>query len=115
VRRDRDGEIEVNEYPLTLDDITSWCRSKKNMLAGSGVTLVDIKERTEYLPAVAADFDGIGSMGRINAWLSGDFDFEAISVSDGKCLFSKHVRISTLEALETTYSEFLQHLVDPDK
>src|SRR5580765_6318353 len=100
----------MTEYPLTLDDIVLWCDSKKIMLPGSGVALADIRKRTEYVPAVAADFDGIGTMGRINGWVSGEFDFEAVSVPDGKCLFSKHVQISTLEALETTYSEFLQYL-----
>jgi hypothetical protein len=36
------------------------------------------------LPAAAADFDGVDAIGRLNGWVSGEFDFEAIRVSDSE-------------------------------
>ena len=105
----------MTEHPLTLTDIVTWYRSKQHALEGSGVSIVDIRERTERLPAAAADFTGGDTAGRINGWVSGEFDFEAISVSDGKDLFGRHVNVSTVDALESTYVEFLQHLLNQNK
>src|SRR5262249_6239871 len=56
---------------------SSWFQSKRSVLKGS-VTLVDIRERTEYVRAAAADFDCGDTMGRIIGWVSGDFDFEVV-------------------------------------
>jgi len=92
VRKHKSGETELTEYPLTVAEIASWYRSKQRSLAGSAVSLVEIRERAEYLPA--ADFDGANTIGRINAWVTGEFDFEALRVSDGKDIFSRHVTVS---------------------
>jgi hypothetical protein len=103
----------MTAYPFTLAEIVSWFRLKQHSLEGSGVSLDEVHERTQYLPAAAADFSSDGTMGRINAWVSGEFDFEAIRASDSKSLFSGHAKVSTLDALESTYADFLQHLLNP--
>jgi len=97
-------------YPLTLEEILSWYRSKERTLTGLANS-VDIFERREYAPAAAADFTGNDTMGRINGWVSGEFDFEALRISDGKDLYSRHVDVSKLQELEPAYSEFVQHLI----
>ena len=105
----------MTAYPLTLAQIVSWFRLKQRLLEGSGVSSTDIRERTEYLPCVAADFTSDGATGRINAWVSGEFDFEAIRDFDGKDLFWGHAKVLTLDALESSYADFLQHLLNPNK
>jgi hypothetical protein len=105
----------MTAYPFTLVQIVSWFRLKQRLLEGSGVSLTDIRERTEYLPCVAAEFTGNGATGRINAWVSGEVDFEAIRDSDGKDLFLGHAKALTLDALESSYVNFLQHLLNPNK
>jgi len=80
---------------------------------GSPVSLVNIKDRAEYVPAAAADFDGPDTMGRISGWASGEFDFEVIRVSDGKDLLWRHVAVSNLEELEEAYSDFIRSLLNP--
>jgi hypothetical protein len=99
----------TNPNPFTLPEIVSWFRSKRSVLKGSVVTLVDIRERTEYLPAAAADFDCGDTMGRINGWVSGDFDFEVVD-PEGQNVFSGHVHASAVDELEPTYLEFVKHL-----
>ena len=102
------------EYPLRLAEIVSWYRSKQRSLEGSGASLVDIRERDGGpKPAAAADFNGANSMGRINGWVSGEFDFEAIRVSDGKDIFWRHVDVSAVDELESAYADFLQILLQP--
>jgi len=100
----------MSQYPLTLDEITSWCRSRKRSLQESPIVLDSITERTEYLPAVAIDFSGPTAVGRINGWVSGAFDFQVIRVSDGENLYFGHVDVSRMEELEPAYQEFLNHL-----
>jgi len=104
----------LREHILTLPEIVSWFRSKQLSLAGSPISLVGIRERTEYLPAAAADFDGVNAMGRINGWVSGAFDFEALRVSDGKDIFWRHLDVSTVEELEPAYADFLRILQNPE-
>src|ERR1700687_4687891 len=105
----------MTEYPLTLAQIVSWFRLKQRLLEGSGVSLTEIRERTEYVPSVAADFISDRTMGRISAWVSGEFDFHVIRVSDSKDLFFGHATVSSLGELERTYVDFLQRLLNPDK
>jgi hypothetical protein len=104
----------VTEYPLTLTDIVTWYRSKRRSLEGSGVSLTDVRERTVLLPAAAADFTGGRTTGRINGWVSGEFDFEVIRVSDGKDIFWRHIRVSAIDELENMFVEFIQHLREQD-
>lgn len=77
----------IPEYPLTLEEIVRRFHSKRVALADSDVSLAEIRERTEYLPAAFADFDGIGAMGRISGWVSGLFDFEVLRGPDGEGIF----------------------------
>lgn len=95
--------------PLTLPEIVSWFRAKQLELAGSAVAIVGIRERTEHLPAAAADFDCGDAKGRINGWVSGDFDFEVVG-PDGQNVFWGHVHASVLDDLDATYLDFLKHL-----
>ena len=102
----------MTEYPLILGEIVSWYRSKQRLLAGTEVTIIDIGERTEHLPAATADFSGTNTMGRINGWVSGEFDFEVVRVSDGEDVFWQHVRVSALDALESAYADFLRNMLE---
>lgn len=104
----------MTAYPLKLEEIVAWYRSKQDALTSSGISVVGITERTEQTPAAAADFAGANSMGRINGWVSGEFDFEAVRVSDGADLFWEHVDVAAIQDLETAYSNFLRHLSAPD-
>src|SRR5262249_9045374 len=103
------------QYPLTVTEIVSWFRSKQLAVQGSEVSLVDIKRRDEGpKPAAGADFDGSNTMGRINGWVSGEFDFEALRTSDGKDIFWRHIKVSVVgEELEQAYSDFLKVLQNP--
>ena len=97
--------------PLTLGEIVFWYRSKQRFLEGTRISLVDIRQSDRGpRPAAAADFDGPNTMGRINGWVSGEFDFEAIRVSDGKDIFWRHVDVSVVDELEAAYADFLQIL-----
>ncbi len=103
----------MTEHPLKLAEIVSWYRLKQRALLGSAVALVDTRERTEYTAAAAANFDGVGSLGEITGWVSGEFDFHVLRVSDGKDIFWRHFNVASLSELEATYSDFLKSLNDP--
>jgi hypothetical protein len=101
----------LTQYPLTLGEIVSWYRSKQRSLEGSRISLVDIRQRDSGpKPAAAADFDGPNTIGRINGWVSGEFDFEAVRVSDGKDIFWRHVGVSAVDEIETAYADFLRKM-----
>lgn len=100
----------MTDYPLQLEDIVSWFRARGAALEGSTITLVDVMERTKYVPAAAADFLGTHVAGRINGWVSGEFDFEAVRISDSKDIFRRSLTVLTLEALDITYREFLAEM-----
>jgi hypothetical protein len=104
----------LTEEPITLAEIVSWYRSKQRSLAGSAVSVIDIRERTDHLSAAAAEFNGANTMGRINGWVSGAFDFEAIRVSDQKDIFWRHVDVSAVDQLEGAYADFLRTLQNPE-
>ena len=101
----------MTENPFTRAEIVSWYRLKQSILEGSDISLVDIRERTTTdKPAACADFDGNNAIGRINGWVSGEFDFEAIRVSDGKDLLWRHVDAYSVQDLEGAYTDFIQTL-----
>ena len=103
--------MKLTEYPFTLDEITSWYRSKQRLLVGSPVCLIDIKETTNpWKPAALANFNGTNALGRINGWVSGEFDFEVIRISDGKDIFWRHVDVSVLDELEEAYGDFIRSI-----
>jgi hypothetical protein len=96
---------------MTLDEIVQWFRLKQAALAGSSLALVEIRTRDEYLSAVAAEFSGRAVVGRMNAWVSGEFDFEALRVSDGQDVFCRHTKVSTFDKdLEEAYDAFIESL-----
>ena len=103
----------MREDLLKLAEIVSWYRSKQRALEGSGVSLVEVIERTELLPAAAADFKATNTMGRINGWISGEFDFEVVQLSDGKDVYWRHAEVSAVDGLEGTYNEFIRHMLNP--
>ena len=105
----------MSDYPLKLTEIANWYRSKQLSLEGSGVSIDEIRERTAYLPATAADFTADKTMGRINGWVTGEFDFEAIRTPGGEDLLSWHVDVLALDELEDTYKKFIQCLLHPEK
>jgi hypothetical protein len=104
----------MTQNALTVAEIVSWYRSKQSALDGSRVSVIDIKERSEHVPAAAADFTGTDTMGRINGWVSGEFDFEVVRVSDGSDVFWRHVAVSALGDLEAPYSDFIRSLLGQD-
>jgi len=61
-------------------------------------------------PGAAADFEGPNTMGQICGWVSGEFDFEAIRVPDGKNIFWRHVDVSAVDELEIAYADFLREM-----
>lgn len=95
---------------IALEDIVSWYRSKQRLLAGTDVTVVDVAERREHLPAALAELQGVDALGRINGWVSGEFDFEAVRVSTGDDLFWRHAKVESVEALEPTFDDFVNSL-----
>jgi len=105
----------MREYPLTVDQIVSWYHSKQRSLEGSGISLVNIQGRdTGPKPAAFADFDGANTLGRIDGWVSGEFDFHALRSSDGKDIFWRHLDVSSVAELEAAYTDFLLTLQNPE-
>ena len=100
----------MTEYPLSLVEIVAWLRSKERSLAGSKVSIVNIRDRAEHKPAACADFDGTNSIGRIDAWVSGEFDFHVLRVSDGADIFWRHAEVAAVNQLESVYAEFIESL-----
>ena len=104
----------MDRYPLTVSQIVSWFHSKQRLLEGSGVSLVHIMERDEGpKPAAGADFDGPNALGRIEGWVSGEFDFHALRISDGKDILWRHADVSAVEELEDAYSDFIRIMERP--
>lgn len=76
--------------------------------------LVHIRESEKGAkPGPSADFDGAGTLGQISGWVSGEFDFHALRVSDGKDVIWRHVDVSTVDELEAAYADFLQIMQNP--
>ena len=94
-----DVRLSARLSPMRVEEILAWYQSKRSDLIGSEVSVVDIGKRDENVPAAFADFSGPDTMGRINGWLSGEFDFEAVQVSDGKDLYWGHKKIWAVHEL----------------
>src|ERR1039458_9621416 len=100
----------MNDYPLTIDEICTWFRSKELVSNSRGVILAGIHEgRSTDKPAAFADFDTEFGIGRITVWVSGEVDFEVLRRSDGKHIRMFHEQVSTLadSALDQAVDGFM--------
>jgi hypothetical protein len=107
----------MNQYSITLEDLVSWLRSKENSLRDLGIALEEVQERRDHIPAAAADFDSARAIGRINAWVSGEVDFEVLRREDGTDVLFRRSKVSRMDepALERAYSDFLRFMLNPDE
>jgi hypothetical protein len=106
-----------NPYPLTVEEIESWFRSKETILSSLGVTLAGIRtSRRTNKPAAAADFDTAQGIGTITMWVSGETDFLVLQAADGKNVFVRHEVVSSLDspALEDVFKDFLGSILHPE-
>jgi len=53
-------------------------------------------------------------MGQISGWISGEFDFEVIRVSDGKDIFWRHADMPAVNELEEACANFLRNMQNPE-
>jgi hypothetical protein len=107
----------MNNYPIELQEILVWFRSKDQALKDLGITLADVRESNTAKPAAAANFDTAPAVGQIVAWVSGEIDFQVTRVSDGKDVFLRHEVVSNLSApsLQSAYDDFLRNMIHPDE
>jgi hypothetical protein len=106
----------MSDYPLDLDEISTWLRSKNQASKDRGVTLAGVRESQTHVPAAAADFDAERAIGRISAWISGQIDFEVLRRSDGEYAFFRHESVSSLAspAVESAFGEFIRTMMHPE-
>jgi hypothetical protein len=80
-----------------------------------GANMAGVKERSEYLPAAFADFDGAETMGRICGWVNGLFDFEVVRIADGHQVFFRHEEIERIDdpSLNAALAAFVAALAGP--
>jgi hypothetical protein len=105
----------VSEYPITIEEIISWLRSKERALGDSGVTLSEVRERRIHVSAVAADFDSSCAIGRISVWVSGEIDFQVLRREGGEDVLFRHATVSRMDGpdLEGAYADFLRLMSNP--
>jgi hypothetical protein len=106
-----------SEYPLTVDKIASWFRSKEGISRSHGVVLAGVHERRGTdKPAAFADFDTEVAIGRIIVWVSGEIDFEILRRSNGKGVLFHHEDVTDLaeSTLEEAFQAFLKGMTNPD-
>jgi hypothetical protein len=104
-------------YPLTVEEIESWFRSKEAMLASRGVTLAGVRtSRRTNKPAATADFDTAQGIGNITIWVSGETDFVVLQTADGKSVFVRHEVVSSLDSpdLESVFRDFVGSILHPE-
>lgn len=105
------------DYPIRLEQIVSWFRSKEQGLRELGITLAEVRESHTNKPAATANFDTALAVGQIIVWVSGEIDFEVLRASDGKVVFICHEKVSNLGAplLKGVFDDFLRSMMHPDK
>jgi hypothetical protein len=91
-------------YPINVDQIISWFRSKTASLEETGITLADIHANTANVPSARADFDAESKIGRISFWATGEVDFEVLRRSDGKFALFRHESVPSLQTAELDYA-----------
>lgn len=104
-------------YPLTVEEIESWFRSKETILASLGVTLAGIRtSRRTDKPAATADFVTAQGIGNITMWVSGETDFVVLQTTDGKSVFVRHEVVCSLDSptLEGVFKDFVGSILHPD-
>lgn len=104
--------LNMTEYPLKLEDITTWFASKKSDLDANHVVLAEIGQRSEHIPSAWADYDTKALMGRIAIWVTGQVDFEVLRCTDGEHLYFHHESINSIHEprLQTAFNEFLRKM-----
>jgi hypothetical protein len=98
-----------NAYPLTVEEIELWFRSKETTLASHGITLAGIRtSRRTNKPAATADFDTAQGIG--------ETDFVVLQTADGKSVFVRHEVVSSLDspALESVFKDFVGSILHPE-
>jgi len=103
----------MNTFPLTLEEIRFWLRTTEKLIEAKGVTVVGLRETTEFLPAAAADYDTVTMTAGITGWVNGLFDFEIYRVADGQQVFFRHEEVSCIDSpsLHAALDEFLRTLM----
>jgi hypothetical protein len=106
----------MTDYPITLEEVVSWLRSKENVAEVCNVTLAEVKQNLEHLPSACADFDSAAGIGRISIWVSGEIDFEVLRRSDAKMVFFQHESVRSLNSavVERGFEAFVRSMADPD-
>lgn len=106
----------MSEYSITTEQTVSWLRSMERILGNPGVTLTEVRERRIHVPAVAADFDSFRAIGRINAWVSGEIDFEVLRKDNGEDILFRNAKVSKMDGhdLEGAYADFIRLMLNPD-
>jgi hypothetical protein len=106
----------MSEYPLKLEEIVVWLRSNDQVLNNLVITLADVRESHTNKSAAAANFDTAQAVGQICVWVSGEIDFQVLRASDGKDVYTRHQKVSSLSepSLESAYKGFLQRMTHPD-
>jgi hypothetical protein len=101
-------KAEMNDYPMTIEEIVAWLRSKEHALAGSGVNLMEVRERREYVPAAVADFDLATAIGRICAWHPVSLTSRCFGLRMGRMLSfdTNGSRASNRQFLKTPFLNF---------
>jgi hypothetical protein len=107
----------MDQYPLTINEITIWFCSKEPQLSADGLVLAAIRENSSSdKPSACADFDTPVAMGRIVVWVSGEIDFEILRVSDGNTVLFHHQDVLTLDSvpLQVAFDRFIQCMNHPN-
>ena len=94
----------MSGYPINVDQIISWFRSKAGSLKETGTTLADIHANTANVPSARADFDTDSKIGRIMFWATGEVDFEVLRRSDGGFALFRHESVLSLQTAELDYA-----------
>jgi hypothetical protein len=102
----------MSTFPLKLEEITSWLHTTEKLAEAKGITLVGVRETSEFLPTAGADYDTDTMTAGIRGWVNGLFDFEVYRVSDGKQVYFRHEEVSRIDSpsLQAALEEFLHTL-----
>lgn len=102
----------MTAYPIDIEEILKWFRSKAKLLEGSGVQMAGVQANTVHVPNAWADFDSENRIGRITVSVTGEVDFEVLSRSDGEFVLFRHESVTRMDApeLDRGYCEFVANM-----